>query len=78
MSQFTLPSGRLVDIKDEPTYGDELKAMKVSLSGDAVEYLYAKYAVMCPSVSREAIDGYTRDDGHALGLEVNRRYEEIN
>jgi len=73
MSEFTLPSGRVVETH-EPTFGEEISV--VSNARDSIEDLiYAKFAAIIPGLSREDVQGLDRKDGHALLGEVTRIWD---
>lgn len=73
MSAFTLPSGRIVDLRDpeDITWGEELHAISEGLR-NAEEYTYAKHAALVPTLSRLEIAKLNRKDGRALSAEVDR------
>ena len=71
MAELRLPSGRVVNIKSDITYGDEIAAIAKGM-GDPAEFHYAKFAVVCPEMSRQEVAALSREDGHALAAEVNR------
>lgn len=74
MSQFTLPSGRVVELR-EPTWGDELHVTSLGLQKGPEEYTYAKYAAIVQGLTREEIAALPRPDGRALTKEVTRIFE---
>lgn len=68
-AEFTLPSGRVLQVH-EPTFGEQLKALtKVSSSEDII---YAKFAVVFPEMLRPEIEALRPADGNALLEEMNR------
>lgn len=73
MGSFQLPSGRVVELKDELTYGDECKVIFTGLN-DTEAFHFAKFAAICPSLTRADIEALSREDGRALAVEVNRRF----
>lgn len=75
MSQFTLPSGRVVELRDELTWGDELHVVSLGLQQGTEAYTYAKYEAIVPSMTREQIAALSRPDGRALNMEVTRIFE---
>jgi hypothetical protein len=74
VSQLTLPSGRVVELR-EPLWGDELHVTTLGLQQGPEEYTYAKYAAIVPSLTREEIAALSREDGRALTREVTRIFE---
>ena len=48
-------------------------AVSVGLQ-DPEEFLYAKFAAIVPSLSREVVSNLNREDGRALAAEVNARF----
>ena len=73
MADFTLPSGRVVQIH-EPLFGEFIKV--ASTASENIEaLLYAKFAVIVPGMTREEIEGLDREDGLALLNEVSRVWD---
>lgn len=73
MSEFTLPSGQVVEIH-EPLFGEELHVVSVGAE-NIEELVYAKCAVMVPSLTREDIANLKREDGRALLKEIGRIWD---
>jgi hypothetical protein len=73
MSEVTLPSGRVVELH-EPTFGEELEIVAAG-HDNLAELMYAKCAVIAPSVSREEIAAMARGDGRALIVAVGRVWD---
>jgi hypothetical protein len=74
MSDFKLPSGRIVRTEDTILWGQELHIISVGLQNPE-EYHYAKCAAIVPGLKREEIFGLSREDGRALSKEINRIYD---
>ena len=70
---FTLPSGRTLELHD-PTWGEELHVVSVGAE-NIEEMIYAKFAVMVPSLTREEVAALSRTDGRALATEVGRLWD---
>ena len=70
MTDFTLPSGRVVQTQD-PLFGPYMKAITKGLQ-DAEEYTYLKFAAVVPAFTREDVAALSREDGIALSNEVTR------
>jgi len=65
----TLPSdGRVIELR-EPTFGEELHVVAIGRN-DLEELMYAKCAVIVPSLTREQIAALPRADGRALVIAV--------
>ena len=75
MSSLTLPSGRVVELRDELTWGDELHVVSLGLQQGTEAYTYGKYEVIVLSLKREEIAALSRPDGRALNIEVTRIFE---
>lgn len=64
MAEFTLPSGRVVELQ-EPSYGDEVHAISEGLKSPE-EFTFAKFAAVVPGLTREEAAKLSRADGRAL------------
>src|SRR5438094_646102 len=73
MADFTLPSGRQI-ITHEPLFG-EFVHLTSTAAEDVEELVYAKFAIIVPSLSREEVAALNRADGLALLNEVSRLWE---
>lgn len=73
MASVNLPSGRVVDLH-EPTFGEEL-AIVAAAHDNLAELMYAKVAVIAPSVSRQELEAMPREEGRALVLAVGRVWD---
>ncbi len=73
MASVTLPSGRVVELH-EPTFGQEMAVVAAS-HDNLAELMYAKCAVIAPSISREEIEALPRADGRALVIAVGKVWD---
>ncbi len=73
VASVTLPSGRVVELH-EPTFGEEIHVVAQG-AADLEELMYAKCAVIAPSLSREEIAALPREDGRALIKAVGRVWD---
>ena len=73
MASVTLPSGRVVELH-EPTFGEELQIVAAG-HDNLAELMYAKCAVICPSLAREEIETLPRLDGRALVVAVGKVWD---
>ena len=73
MPEFTLPSGRVLNLHD-PLYG-ELIHVASEGADNIEELLYAKYALIVPEMSRDEIAKLNRKDGFALQAEMSRLWD---
>lgn len=80
MSDFTLPSGRVLTIKERPKWGDMRAATNAGMAAerDGNHYGHARATVLMArmtGLSVEEIDDLDFDDEEALATEVGRRTE---
>lgn len=68
-----LSTGRVVELH-EPTFGEEIHVVAQG-ADDLEELMYAKCAVICPSMSREEIANLPREDGRKLIMAVGRIWD---
>lgn len=73
MASVTLPSGRVVELH-EPLFGEEM-AIVAAGHDNLAELMYAKCAVIAPSVSREEIEAMAREEGRALITAVGKIWD---
>jgi hypothetical protein len=73
MAEFTLPSGRVIELR-EPTFGQEM-AIVAAGHDNLAELMYAKCVVIAPSISREEIEAMPRADGRALVVAVGKVWD---
>lgn len=71
--KITLSDGRVVELH-EPTFGEEL-AVVAAGHADLAELMYAKCAVIAPSVTREELAAMKREDGRALVMAVGKVWD---
>lgn len=65
MASVILPSGLEVELRT-PNYGQEVWASSIGLDHGTEEFTYARFAVICPSMTRPQIAALGRRDGRAL------------
>lgn len=73
VASVTLSDGRVIELH-EPTFGQEM-AIVAKGADDLAELMYAKCAVICPSISREEIENLPRVDGRTLVMAVGRVWD---
>jgi len=66
-------TGRTVELH-EPTFGEELHVVAVGAE-NLEELMYAKCAVIVPSLTREEIAALPRADGRALIIAVGKMWD---
>lgn len=76
MSEFTLPSGRAIELADEPTYGHVADALDYTANHSAqLVHYYIGLAAAMSGWTTDAIRALSPKDGGALRVEVTRREE---
>ena len=74
MPEFKLPSGRVLETREDLLWGDEVHIISVGLR-DPEEYSYAKVEAAFPKLTRAEIAALSREDGRALQKEANRIFQ---
>ena len=75
MSTFTLPSGRQVELADEPNYGQVLEAVDAATAHPTAQlsHYYLSLMVSMSGLPEADIRALSNSDGSALNAEVRNR-----
>ena len=73
MADFTLPSGRVVAIKDRPTYGEVCDAQDAAYESKRLNAYMQSLMASQTGLPLEGLRALTPEDGVALEAELTRR-----